>query len=1367
MKRILPLLLTLLSLGAAATDDIRFTHLTVRDGLSSNLINHITSDSRGFIWISTNHGLCRYDGYTFKNFLKDSNNPASLPFYSVEEVQEDADGKLWISFGSQRYVCYDPSKEIFLEAGTILADRYGINESPAFIYIDSKKGMWVETTAKQFVHYDRKSGKCFVIPASNNPGTTLTDIGEDHDGVIRLYSDGYFDHVDRESNEIDARNKYIVGKSMRSVDSYNVYCDHSGDYWIFSTQEAWLYRPREDRWTGLTSEDSPLTLSGNRIRDIVTDRNGRIWIAIDNGGINIVDKAYLTVEYVKNDITDERSLGQNSVTCLYADSDGGVWAGTFKRGVSYYNKSLFKFNTDHFTEFRNVKDFSPDISSITEDSEGNMYMAVPDGLIKVDRKTKHKQLIKLPDIVGGEQKPEDVIISMVTDREGTIWMGTYTQGLLSYDGKSFRHHILDEKNANSLANKVIWSIAEDASGYLWIGTWGHGLYGLDPKTGRATAYREEFKNDQIVSICISKDNNLYMGTTYGILIYDPMNRKFEKLTGTRRQKHFFSNNQISQVYEDSRGLLWIATREGLNIYDRRNDEIISPVSSINQTTIHGIVEDNDKNMWVTTSQGLFHIVVNSDPTTQSFSFSHRKYEDLSVLDSSDFNPRAIMKHSSGTIVTGGVNGISLIDPSNIKYDTSTPHIHFTSVQLFNRDIKIDSVYDGCRIMSMAPGYVDAIRFKHNQNVFSVTFSAMNYVLPEKTKYMYMLEGFDIDWDVSGSNKLTYTNLAPGSYTLKIKAVNNDGYASDEMAELKIIVEPPFYRSWVAYVIYAILLICIVLLVRAYMRHIEKQKYKLMKIRQEARHKHEIDDMKLRFFTNISHDLRTPLTLILTPLEYVIGKIDNPELKDKLVMARNNAMRLLAMVNQLLDFRKSDMAGHTLNTTQGDIVDAIRTICNNFTEYSEHRNINLTFYSQAKSLFMMFDEDKINKIVMNLLSNAFKFTPEGGRVDVSLDVIPPSGDGQEMLEIKVADNGCGISDEHKKLIFDRFYQVPQSNGRQSTGSGVGLNLVKEFVTLHNGSVSVCDNVGKGSVFIVAIPVVKGEASVAAEDEVSQGKAAVDINPERETVEEEERTSVENRDDKRPVVLIVDDNDDFRSFMKDCLKNDYVVHEARDGAEAWSVIPELQPDIIISDVMMPEMDGNELCRLVKNDIRTSHILVILLTARAAKEHELKGFESGADDYITKPFNLDIFTYRIKNLLQHRRDSHKQPMEIAPSKINITPLDQKLMQKAIRYVEDNLSRSELSVEELSGELGMSRVHLYKKMVSITGKTPIEFIRIIRLKRAAQLLTESQMSIAEVTYQTGFNNLTLFRKYFKNEFGILPSEYQAKHGRKYNESI
>jgi signal transduction histidine kinase/DNA-binding response OmpR family regulator len=652
--------------------------------------------------------------------------------------------------------------------------------------------------------------------------------------------------------------------------------------------------------------------------------------------------------------------------------------------------------------------------------------------------------------------------------------------------------------------------------------------------------------------------------------------------------------------------------------------------------------------------------------------------------------------------------------------------------------------------------------KYKQNVFTVFFSTMNYILPEKTEYMYMLEGFNHDWLTTEINSLTYTNLSAGEYVLKMKAVNSDGFGNHEISELRIIIEPPFWASPVAYILYFFLVGGILFLIRREILRNERQKYQLAQIKQEAQQKHEIDDVKLRFFTNISHELRTPLTLIISPLENVIRQIENNDQKNRLKMVYRNAMRLLDMVNQLLDFRKSDVKGHQFNPAQGDIVDFIHKVSNSFNEYSEKKNVRFFFFSAVGELFMAFDEDKMGKIIMNLLSNAFKFTLDGGRVDVSLDCLPSTDGLPELFEIKISDTGVGIKDEDKKLIFERFYQVQQKEGQKTGGSGIGLHLVKEFVTLHNGTVTVFDNVSKGSVFIITLPVVRTqtvpEQGVKAIPESMEAPAGIPL------VDDISDSNNGDKEKELPVILIVDDNEDFRHFMRDSLNSEYRVEVAADGARAWAIIPELQPDVVVSDVMMPEMNGNELSRLMKTDIRTSHIPLILLTARSAKEHQLEGLESGADDYITKPFEFNILNLRIKRLLklrQKRQESFNPRIEIAPSEITITSLDEKLIKKAILYVENNISRSELSVEELSSELSMSRVHLYKKILSITGKTPVEFIRIIRLKRAAQYLRESQQTVSEIAYQTGFSNPKFFRKYFKEEFGILPSEYQDREGK------
>lgn len=524
-------------------------------------------------------------------------------------------------------------------------------------------------------------------------------------------------------------------------------------------------------------------------------------------------------------------------------------------------------------------------------------------------------------------------------------------------------------------------------------------------------------------------------------------------------------------------------------------------------------------------------------------------------------------------------------------------------------------------------------------------------------------------------------------------------------------------------------------------------------------------MKFRFFTNVSHDLRTPLTLIISPMESMMKEITDEKLHGKLQLMYRNAQRLLNLVNQLLDFRKNEMAGLHLSVSEGDIVAYVRNICASFLMLSEKKHVHLTFFSAMESLNMSFDEDKIGKVVMNLLSNAFKFTPDGGRVDVALEM---SKEMSGRLLIKVSDTGVGIRDEDKERIFERFYQVEQEEPElQSTGSGIGLSLVRDFVTLHEGTVRVVDNAGSGSVFLIELPVkhvhVSSSKPAPLVEEVEEHEELLP-GMEEEPLPDDLSGDMEDDEDEKekPLALIVDDNEDLVAFMKDSLRLYFRIQSASNGREAWQKIPELMPDIIVSDVMMPEMDGNELCRWVKTDKRTSNIPMILLTARQAVEDKVEGLTIGADDYVTKPFNVEILILRMRKLIDlSKKRKAKSLIDPEPSEIAITSLDEKLVENAIKYVEVNIGRCDLSVEELSRELGMSRVHLYKKLLQITGKTPIEFIRVIRLKRAAQMLRESQQNVSEIAYQLGFNNPKYFSKYFKDEFGVLPSVYQEREGK------
>ncbi|MDR2968798.1 MAG: response regulator [Tannerellaceae bacterium] len=1353
----------------SGANEFAFKHLEINDGLSNSQINYITKDSRGFMWFSTSYGLNRYDGYVFKVFTRNSNDPHSLPDNYVHDVQEDADGLLWIRTENAGYVCYDPQKETFRPAGPLLEEKYGIPDAPGRMYVDKGKNIW--SYAYNGTHcYDIKEKKLHFYPAEEvykEQGVSLLAFEEDENAVVLLYSNGYFELISRKTKEITHRNRTLVNTASVEHRKYGILVDADGDYWLYGDNEVWLYSVGEDKWQQVsTRKDSPYVLSsGSNVNAIKKDAENRIWIAMDHGGINIVDKNLHTVRLLQNDVFNESSILQNSINALYCDETGGMWVGYYKRGISYYNESIFKFRTDYLSEFNRIGNFTSDVNTIVEDKQANLWVGTSSGLVFINRETDERKIYRHEST--GNSLSGDVVVSVLKAKDGKTWIGTFLNGLNAFDGQTFTRYRHQPDNANSLSHDNVWALAEGDDGYIWIGTHGGGLQGLDPRTGKFTTCSKPgtgYDTEYITSVFVGRDANIYMATTNGITVYSSATGTFEKWLTNKKGTQSFLHPRLNEIYEDSRGLLWAATAEGLNVYDRRRDEITVPVKEppLGNEIIQAIIEDNDKNMWVTTTSGIFNLVVNIDPKTGMYTYACHRYGELDGLRGQQFNARAIVKTFRGEIISGGIRGINFFDPAGLKYNSNAPKIEFTGLQLFNREVKIDGVYNGNRILTRPLNYTECIRLKYKQNVFSVFFSAMNYVLPEKTGYMYMLEGFNHDWLTTNNNNLTYTNLSAGEYVLKVKAINSDGFSSRETSELKIIIEPPFWASPVAYVLYFFLIVGIFFLVRREILHNERQKYQLAQIRQEAQQKHDIDDVKLRFFTNISHELRTPLTLIISPLENVISRIADDDQKNKLEMVHRNALRLLDMVNQLLDFRKSDVKGHRFNSSQGDIVDFIRKVSYSFNEYSEKKNVRFFFFSAVEEMFMAFDEDKMGKIIMNLLSNAFKFTLDGGRVDVSLDCLPATEEQPELFEIKISDTGVGIKDEDKALIFERFYQAQQKGGQKTGGSGIGLHLVKEFVSLHNGSVTVLDNVSKGSVFIITLPIVR--AQTAQEQEAKAIPEGTEAPVEMPSADDVPTGNAADREKELPIVLIVDDNEDFRHFMRDSLNSEYRVEVAADGAKAWAIIPELQPDVIVSDVMMPEMDGNELAKLVKTDIRTSHIPLILLTARSAKEHQLEGLESGADDYITKPFEFNILSLRIKRLLklrQKRQENFNPRMEIAPAEITITSLDEKLIRKAIRYVEDNIDRSELSVEELSSELNMSRAHLYKKILSITGKTPIEFIRVIRLKRAAQFLRESQQTVSEIAYQTGFSNPKFFRKYFKEEFGILPSEYQDKKGK------
>lgn len=1335
----------LLSSWMVVAQSYQFKHLEVSDGLSNNSVNTICKDRDGFMWFGTTTGLNRYDGYTFKIYQHAENDPGSLPDNYITDIVEMPDGRFWVNTG-RGYVLFDKEQDCFITDVTGFMKNLESGGVPEQVFVDREGNTCLSVAGEGCYRYKEGGKRLFFSYVEHSlPEHGVTQIAECSDGLLLIYNTGLLVCLDRATLAIkwksDEIKKYIpAGKTIE----FSLFVDRDNCIWAYSLMGIWAYDCGTKSWrTDLTAiwSSRPDVI----IHAVAQDIEGRIWVGKDYDGIDVLEKETGKVTSLVAHDDNGRSLPHNTIYDLYADRDGIMWVGTYKKGVSYYSESIFKFNMYEWG----------DITCIEQADENRLWLGTNDhGILLWNRSTGKAE----PFWRDAEGQLPNPVVSMLKSKDGKLWVGTFNGGLYCMDGSRVRSY--KEGVGNTLASNNVWALVEDDKGRIWIASLGGGLQCLEPVSGTFETYTSSnsaLLENNVTSLCWVDNNTLFFGTAnQGVGMMDMRTREIKKIQGQSGNVKL-SNDAVNHVYKDSRGLVWIATREGLNVYDTRRHVFLdlSSVAEAKGNFIAAITEDQERNMWVSTSRKVIRVTVASDGKG-SYLFDSRAYNSEDGLQNCDFNQRSIKTLHNGIIAIGGLYGVNVFAPDHIRYNKMLPNVMFTGLSLFDEAVKVGQSYGGRVLIEKELNDVENVEFDYKQNIFSVSFASDNYNLPEKTQYMYKLEGFNNDWLTLplGVHNVTFTNLAPGKYVLRVKAINSDGYVGIKEATLGIVVNPPFWMSWWAYLLYAVGLVIVLFLARYRMLKREREKFHLQQIENEVAKNEEINNMKFRFFTNVSHELRTPLTLIISPLEGMLKETTDELQSTRLQLMYRNAQRLLHLVNQLLDFRKGEMSTHQLSLSEGDIISYVHSVCNSFLLMADKKHIQFSFFSGIDTFSMAFDADKVGKIVMNLLSNAFKFTPEGGRVTVMIEHVAGTPD---ILEIKIADTGIGISDVDKEHIFERFYQAGHKGVEETTGNGIGLSLVRDFVTLHEGEVKVFDNIGMGSVFVIQFPVKHVETQVQLPEET--GMPAGD--EEDKEMKEEAREEMERKN--FPLLLIVDDNEDFRIFMRYSLELQYRVKLAVNGKEAWEMMQEELPDLVISDVMMPQMDGNELCRLIKQDKRTAHIPVILLTARQNTEAKLEGLQTGVDDYVTKPFNMTILVLRIRKLIELSRYHRvtQGMIDPAPSEIVITSLDEKLIEKAIKYVEDNMSRTELSVEELSRELGMSRVHLYKKLLQITGKTPIEFIRVIRLKRAAQLLRESQLHVSEVAFEVGFNNPKYFSRYFKDEFGVLPSVYQEKEGK------
>ena len=817
------------------------------------------------------------------------------------------------------------------------------------------------------------------------------------------------------------------------------------------------------------------------------------------------------------------------------------------------------------------------------------------------------------------------------------------------------------------------------------------------------------------------------------------------------------SHSITSIVQDKEKNYWLTT-QGEGLFFLKSDwsffEKFQQEDGLPSNHLLGGLLDAADNLWISSNNGL-----------SKFNPKTRQFENFDVLDglqSNEFNAGAQAISSEGLFLFGGVNGFTIFNPAEISKNDYQPSVVITNFRINNENVTIPDFGEH-------PIPKELI-LEFNQSPFSFDFIALNYAQPQKSTYFYKLDGYNQDWVNNGNNRqTTFTFIDPGKYTFRVKAANKDGVWSKQEGVVKLRILPPPWKTWWAYLLYAAAILILGLVIRnqALLRIRDKRALKKEKLEREKIE--ELNEMKLQFFTNISHELRTPLTLILGPLERMLSKekVYDSGQKQDLLLIKRNAKRMLRHVNNILDFRKHEVGKLKLKTAKGNIVRFLKETTLPFQEMALRRKINYQFMAESDKIEAYYDRDKMEIILFNLLSNAFKFTPDGGNIQVRISKSVSSSDGNPEVKIIVADNGKGMSEEKAARIFDLFYQIENEDYTLNSGSGLGLSLTKSLVELHRGSIQVISSEGKGSSFIVCLPMGKKHLK---KNEIIKGfksseDASLYLTPESrhkrvlETIPEE--GDKKGKKQKRPFLLIVEDNDEVRQFIISCFKEEYNIYEAKNGKEGLELAIEKQPDLILSDVMMPEMDGVTLCGKLKKDFRTSHIPIILLTARTSVIFKKSGLETGADDYITKPFTPDLLKVRVKNLMESNKRLHQyflRTHRINPEEIRLSSRDETFIADAIQLVEQNLSDSEFNVDSFAKALGMSRTSVFTKLKSLTGLSISEFRRSIRIKRAAQLLLQNKYTISEITYMVGFNDLKYFRDCFKKQFQCTPSQYIKK---------
>lgn len=1351
-----------------------FDVLSIDDGFTSSRANAIIQDRKGFVWVGTWNGLNRFDGYECVVYQPGYRDETTLSNREVTALLEDRDGFIWIgtTFGLNKLNPVTNELTVYPFAYRILS-----------LFEDYNGRIWVGTLDDGLYWLDKNMGRIHHCLKDE----TVNSIFEDSRHLFWVSTSNGLLDFDRETNNyVRILNERPDSPSENvSMFTSGIVETKDGALWV-GTQNFGLAKVivNQDKnnhkinfYDFTNAHLSPVQFS---IERLCVDDESNIWIGTNGNGLFMLPFAESKKEpgvahfqCLKSDVNDLFSFsGNNYISALFVDRGNNLWVGSSLLNVANIgNNGLLRYNTREIDD-NNVVNFW--VRSIAGDNNGMLWLGTTDGIKRIDLTKPHNNMQKIVSNVAykvnGKNLQANTVMALKSNFNDYFLVGTDGAGILLYPqnemyktNPSYSTFINTETHPNMPGNRVnVLATSPKNPNCVWVGTTNNGVGKCIYDNGqfrfesfKAGAGKGELTNNNIRALLEDKDGYVWIGTQHGLNRYNSSTGNMEHFYYSKSDTTSINDNVINVIYEDSNGDLWIGSNAGLNKKVERNGKVgfkpYPKFDRIDSDIILNILEDNHKNLWIGIYNGIVKFDLNEEKVVHEY--FDKSYQRVKI----DHN--SCWKSAQGVFYFGGGTGFLEFHPDKFLLEETPVKVQITDLMIFNKTVMPNKETNGKMVLSKSISYTDSLELSYKDEVFTFVFSSMDFRAPDKTKYAYRLKGFDKDWNYVGSrNTATYTKIPPGRYVFEVKASNSRGEWDTQVTSVHVQVAPPWWRTLFAYVAYMVIIIVLldVLIRIALIRVKERNRMELQRVQLEK--EHELNELKVHFFTNITHEFRTPLTLILGPLEEMLERKSTFGTYGRnLELIHRNSQRLLRLINQLMEFRKVEKGKIELLLQEADVIPILHEIYDSYSAMAEAKNIDFTLKYSVSELKAWIDRDKFDKVMFNLLSNAFKFTEDGGRIQLRLEKDCDSLDSG-IFAIEVEDSGMGIELDKQDLIFERFYQVNQKD-TQSTG-GIGLFLSKAFVELHKGTLTVQSELGQGSCFRVEIPCksvpneqyeLVGEPSEIhlVEDETSSQYS--------EPIFEKEFGTKRNRF----TILLAEDDAEMNEFIANSLSDSFRVIRTYNGREALEYARKENPDLLVTDIMMPEMDGIELCRKLQSELSTSHIPILILTAKTTTENEKEGLKTGALDYICKPFNVSALRLKISNILAMRSQLHEHFRKntlLEPEAVTLTSIDDQFLKAAVDAVQANLDKPEFDVERLSHAIGLSSNQTYRKIKALTGQTAKEFIRNQRLKVAAQMLVQRKRNVQEIIYMVGFSSPSYFTKCFKEYFGCTPSEYIEK---------